>query len=180
MPRLDREQAMSVAALMMLLLFGIFVVGLLLQARSDAVREATERHEMLSRLEDKLRTISSRPIATAPPAAFVDASTQGLASAQLQAYLSQLAGDQRASLVSSGGDAAKRDDASDSIRLQVVLDMDAKALRAMLHQLESGTPYVFVDALAIQPVGAASGRAVEDPLLRTTLSLHAFWRRGAS
>jgi general secretion pathway protein L len=46
--------------------------------------------------------------------------------------------------------------------------------------LESGTPYVFVDALTVQPAGAVAGRAVEDTLLRTTLSLRAFWRRGAS
>jgi general secretion pathway protein M len=180
MPRLDHEQAISVAALMIFFLLCMCVVGLLLQARSDAVREASERREMLSRLEDKLRTISDRPIVAAPPTAFLDASTQGLASAQLQSYLAQLAGDQRANLVSSGGEAAKRDDAPDTIRLQVILDMDVKALRAMLYQLESGTPYVFVDALTIQPVGAVAGRAVEDPLLRTTLSLHAFWRKGAS
>ena len=180
MPRLDREQAISVAALTMLVVLCMCIVGLPLQARSDAVREASERHEMLSRLETKLRTISNRPAAVAPPAAFLDASTQGLASAQFQSYLAQLAGDQRASLVSSGGEAAKRDEAPDTIRLQVTLDMDVKALRAMLYQIESGTPYVFVDAVTVQPVGATAGRAVEDPLLRTTLSLHAFWRKGAS
>src|SRR5882672_5302110 len=110
MPRLDREQAISAAALVLLLLACVCVVGLLFQARSDAAREAFERREILSRLEAKLRTISNRPTAVAPPAAFLDASTQGLASAQLQSYLAQLAGDQRASLVSSGGEAAKRDD----------------------------------------------------------------------
>jgi general secretion pathway protein M len=179
MPKLNREQALSVAALALLLLLCVSVVGVLLQARSDAVREASERRETLARLEAKLRTVSNRPTAVAPPAAFLDASTQGLASAQLQSYLAQLADDQRASLVSSGGEAGKRDDAPDTIRLQATLDMNLKALRAFLHQLESGTPYVFVDALTVQPAGAMAGRAVEDPLLRTTLSLRAFWRRGA-
>jgi general secretion pathway protein M len=179
MPKLDREQAISVAALALLLLLCMSVLGLLLQARSDAVREASERREILSRLEAKLRTVSNRPTAVAPPAAFLDASTQGLASAQLQSYLAQLADDQHASLVSSGGEAAKRDDAPDTIRLQATLDMNLKALRAFLYQLESGTPYVFVDALTVQPAGAVAGRVVEDPLLRTTLSLRAFWRRGA-
>jgi general secretion pathway protein M len=56
--------------------------------------------------------------------------------------------------------------------------MNLKALRAFLYQLESGTPYVFVDALTVQPAGAVAGRVVENPLLRTTLSLRAFWRRG--
>jgi general secretion pathway protein M len=179
MPKLDREQAISVAALALLLLLCVSVLGLLLQARSDAVREASERREILSRLEAKLRTVSNRPTAVAPPTAFLDASTQGLASAQLQSYLAQLADDQHASLVSSGGEAAKRDDAPDTIRLQATLDMNLKALRAFLYQLESGTPYVFVDALTVQPAGAVAGRVVEDPLLRTTLSLRAFWRRGA-
>jgi len=175
MPKLDREQAISVAALALLLLLCVSVLGLLFQVRSDAAREASERREILSRLEAKLRTVSNRPTAVAPPAAFLDAST----SAQLQSYLAQLADDQRASLVSSGGEPAKRDDAPDTIRLQATLDMNLKALRAFLYQLESGTPYVFVDALTVQPAGAVAGRAVEDPLLRTTLSLRAFWRRGA-
>jgi general secretion pathway protein M len=169
MPKLDREQAISIAALVLLLLLCVSVTGSLLQARSDAAREASERREILARLEAKLRTISNRPTAVAPPAAFLDASTQGLASAQLQSYLAQLADVTNASLVSSGGEAAKRDDAPDTIRLQATLDMNLKALRAFLYQLESGTPYVFVEALTVQPTGAMAGRAVEDPLLRTTL-----------
>jgi general secretion pathway protein M len=180
MPKLDREQAISIAALVLLLLLCMGVTGFLLQARADAAREASERREILARLEAKLRTVSNRPTAAAPPAAFLDGSTQGLASAQLQSYLAQLADDHRASLVSSGGEAAKRDDAPDTIRLQATLDMNLKALRTFLYQLESGTPYVFVEALTVQPAGAMAGRAVEDPLLRTTLSLRAFWRRGAS
>jgi general secretion pathway protein M len=180
MPRLDREQSMSVGALAVLLLLCVYAVGLLLQARSDAASEAFERREMLSRLEAKLKTISSQPVPAAPPSAFLDASTRGLAGAQLQSYLAAVAADQNASLVSSGADAAKRDDAPETIRLQVTLDMNLKALRAVLYRLESGTPYVFVDALTIQPAGGIAGRAVEDPLLRTTMSLRAVWRRGSS
>jgi len=176
MPRLDREQAISVAGFVLLLLALLSVMGMSLQSRSDAVRESSERREMLSRLEARLRAIASRPTA-APPAAFLDASTSGLASAQLQSYLGQLAGD--GNLVSSGGEAAKRDDAPDTVRVQATLDMNLQSLRAVLYQLESGTPYVFVDALAVQPINATAGRAVEDPLLRTTLSLRALWRRGA-
>jgi general secretion pathway protein M len=179
MPKPDRQQAISVAALVLLLLPCVGVLGPLLQARADAAREVFERRETLSRLEGSLRKISNRPTAVAPPVAFLDASTQGLASAQLQSYLAQLANDHRASLVSSGSEVAKRDDAPDTIRLQATVDMNLKALRALLYQLESGTPYVFVDALTVQPAGAVAGRAVEDPLLRTTLSLRAFWRRGA-
>ena len=179
MPKLDREQAISVAVLVLLLLVSVSVMGMSLQVRADAARESFERREMLSRLEARLRANASRPTA-APPAAFLDASTPGLASAQLQSYLGQLAGDQRATLVSSGGEAAKRDDAPDTVRVQATLDMNLQALRAVLYQLESGTPYVFVDTMAVQPINATAGGSVEDPILRTTLSLRALWRRGAS
>jgi general secretion pathway protein M len=178
-PKLNREQAISVAALALLILTCLFTVVLLLQGRADAGRELAERRELLSRLESRVRTGAAQVIAAAPPAAFLDAPTQGLASAQLQTYLAQLADSQHAGLLSSGGEAAKRDDAPDTIRLQATLDMNLQALRAMLYQLESGTPYVFVDALTMQPVSAAVGRAVEDPLLRATLSLRAEPRGGA-
>ncbi|WP_426527843.1 type II secretion system protein GspM [Bradyrhizobium sp. McL0615] len=178
MLRLDREQAISVGAFVLLLLVSVTVTGMSLQTRADAVRESSERREMLSRLEARLQVKAGRPTA-APPTAFLDAPTPGLASAQLQSYLGQLAGDKNANLVSSGGEAAKRDDAPDTVRVQATLDMNLQSLRAVLYQLESGTPYVFVDGLSVQPVNATAGRSVEDPLLRTTLSLRALWRRGA-
>jgi hypothetical protein len=64
--------------------------------------------------------------------------------------------------------------------LQATFEVGLVALQAILYRLESGTPYVFVEALAIQPAGAAGGRPPEDPLLRTTLSVRAFWRKGSS
>ena len=179
MLRLDREQAVSLAVLALLLLACVLAVGLSFQIRSDAGRELAERREMLSRLQTRMRAdAAGRSNATAPPAAFLDAPTQAIANAKLQAYLVQLADLQHAGLISSGGEAAKRDETPDTIRLQARLDMNLKALRAMLYQLESGTPYVFVDALTVQPASATAGRAIEDPLLRATLSLRAFWRRG--
>jgi general secretion pathway protein M len=178
MLRLDREQAISIAAFVALVLVSVFVIGMSLQTRADAVRESSERREMLSRLEARLRVKAAEPTA-APPAAFLDASTSGLASAQLQSYLGQLADDKNASVVSYGGEAAKRDDAPDTVRVQATLDMNLQSLRAVLYQLESGTPYVFVEALSVQPTNATAGRSVEDPLLRATLSLRALWRRGA-
>jgi general secretion pathway protein M len=176
--RLDREQAVSLAVLVLLILTCVCAAGLSLQMRSDAGQELAERRELLSRLESRMRADAGRPIVAAPPTAFLSAPTQGIASAQLQAYLAQLADLQHAGLMSSGGEAAKRDEAPDTIRLQATLDINMKALRGMLYQLETGTPYVFVDALTVLPASATAGRAIEDPPLRATLSLRAFWRRG--
>jgi hypothetical protein len=95
----------------------------------------------------------------------------------LQAYLAQIASAQRASFVSSGLEPTRREDPPDTIRLQATIEVGVVALQAMLYRLESGTPYVFVDALTIRPAAIAAGRPFEDPLLQTTLSVRAFWRR---
>jgi len=179
--KLDREQTISVAVLALLLLACAGAVQLSMQARSDAMQEFIERREMVARLEARLRTDRpNRLVATAPPTAFLDAPTQGLAGAQLQAHLAQTAGAQQAGLISSGLEAAKREDTPDTIRLQATMEIGLSALQAILYQLESGTPYVFVEALTVQPAGAATGRPAEDPLLRATLIVRAFWRKGAS
>jgi len=176
--RLDREQAVSVAVLALLILTCMSVTGLLVQIRFDAGRELAERRELLSRLQVRLRADTNRSKAVAPPTAFLDAPTKAIASAQLQAHLAKLAEIEHAGLMSSGGEASKRDEPSDTVRLQASVEMNLKALRAMLYQLESGTPYVFVDGLTVQPASASAGRVSEDPQLRATLSLRAFWRRG--
>jgi general secretion pathway protein M len=66
----------------------------------------------------------------------------------------------------------------DTIRMQATLEMSTQELRTFLCQLESGTPYVFVDALTAQLTGAASQRTAEDPPLRVMFGLPVIWRRG--
>jgi len=180
--KLDREQMISAGVLAVLLLVCTVMTGLSLQMRSTAAQELVERHELLSRLEAsaKARRDARALSGAAPAAAFLDAPTQGLAVAQLQTHLAQMADIHHSVLVSSGIEPAKREDPPDSIRLQATLEMSLQALQAFLYQLESGTPYVFVEQLAVQLAGAASQRAVEDPLLRVTLGLRATWRRGTA
>jgi general secretion pathway protein M len=175
--RLDREQAISVGVLVLLLLACLLSAGLTVQVRWDAGSELAEHRELLSRLETRMRAEGTRSRVAAPPSAFLDASTPAIASAKLQTYLTQLVDLQHGGIVSSGGEATKRDEATDTIRLQATIDMNMQALRAILFQLETGTPYVFVDALAIQPASVSAGRSAEDPLLRATMSLRAFWRQ---
>ncbi len=183
MIKLDREQMLSVGVLAALLLVCTVMTGLSLQMRANAAQELAERHELLSRLEARAkarREARAQSGAAAPAAAFLDAPTQGLAVAQLQGHLLQVADIHHSVLVSSGIEPAKREDPPDSIRLQATLEMSLQALQAFLYQLESGTPYVFVEQLAVQLAGAASQRVVEDPLLRVTLGLRAIRRRGTA
>src|SRR5262249_47136145 len=149
-------------------------------AWSEAAAEFNERSEMLSRLEQRAKSLSgTHARKAAPTAAFLDAPTQGLAVSQLQAHLLQTAGADHAVLISAGVLAGKREDPPDSVRLQATLDADLKSLQSLLYHLESGTPYVFVESLAVQLVGAKSEHA-EDPLLRISLALRATWRRSGT
>ena len=178
---LDREQALALGALALILVICACLVQYAMQTRADAAQQLGDRRETVARLEARARADGpGRTITTAPASAFLDASTQGLAGAQLQAYLTQTAGAQRAAIISSGLEPTKREDTPDTIRLQATFEVGLVALQAILYRLESGTPYVFVEALAIQPAGAAGARPPEDPLLRATLGVRAFWRRGSS
>jgi general secretion pathway protein M len=175
---LNREGLICVGALGTLLAVCASTVVFSLQARFDAVHQFDARTELLSRLEARAKSDEvRRRSGVAPEAAFVSAPTQGLAGAQLQAYLQRVMDTHHAVLISSGMEPARREDQPDSIRLQATFEASLQSLQTLLYQLESGTPYAFVESLNVQLVGANAQRPVEDPLLRITLELRAVWRR---
>jgi general secretion pathway protein M len=179
--KLTRDQAMAIAGLSLLALVCVLALGWSVLARSDAAQELNDNQEMLARFEARrahgaAAGARSGP-ALAPAAAFVKASTQGLAGAQLQAYFAALVGDQHATLISSGAEPTSREDAADVIRIQATLDITMRALQTVLYQLESSTPYVFVDALTVAASTPTGQGGNQDPVLRVTLRLRALWRR---
>jgi general secretion pathway protein M len=180
MTRSDREALLSVGVLGALLFLCANAVGFSWQTRFDTARELGMRGALLSELEARAAVRNNARLksgAVAPATAFLAAPTQGLASAQLQAYLQSVADTNHAVLISSGMEQARHEDQADSIRLQATLDANLQSLQALLYQLESRTPYVFVDSLNIQIPGVDAQHVVEDPLLRVTLGLRAVWRR---
>jgi general secretion pathway protein M len=182
MIKLDREQLISVGALAALLAVLVIATATFFQMRSDAVQELGERNELLGNLESRAKSMSdarARSGAIAPAAAFLDAPTQGLAGSALQAHILQMASANHAVLDSAGIEAAKREDPPDSIRLQATLDMNLQVLQTFLYRLESGTPYVYVESLAVQPLGSKA-QSAEDPLLHISFGLRAIWRRGGT
>jgi hypothetical protein len=147
--------------------------------RAEAGEELSDRQDVLSRLEARLGS-KSQPhdkvrAGVAPAAAFLDASTPGLAGAELQAYIARLA-DRHAALVSFGTQAAGGEDAAGAVRVDASLEISLGALQVLLYQLESGTPYVFVDSMTIRATTGAAAGAQNAPL-RVTLGLRALWRR---
>lgn len=176
---LNRAQWGALGVVCALLVVCGVAIATALQSWTEATQALGERRDQLAALRSRVGAVARQrktQATAAPPQAFLDATTSGLATAQFQAYLSQLIVDQRAMLVSSGIQPAERDDKSDAIRLQVALTATGPALQELLYQLESGTPYVFVDSLSMQP-GGSSERNAADPVLKVTLTVHAFWRR---
>jgi general secretion pathway protein M len=177
---LGRKEIFAVGGFGGLMLVCAITIVVALNGSMEASSNLAEQRDQLTRLEARLRTAGDRReqahIAAAPVRAFLDAPTSGLAAAQLQAYLSRLVADQQAALVSSGVPPADRNEAGDTIRLQIALNATLPALQSLLYRLESGVPYIFVDTLSMQ-TGASGERATANPVLKVTLNLHAFWRR---
>jgi general secretion pathway protein M len=144
-----------------------------------AVHDLAEQHALLSNLQHLARAGNAVEVASAvnvPASALVESPTQGIAGAQLQGYLSQLVAAQHGTLISAGVQSpARSDDAAESIRVLATLDVSSVSLQALLHRLETGVPYVFIDALTVQAPGLVQGN--DDPALRVTLTVRALWRR---
>jgi general secretion pathway protein M len=183
MVRIDREQLIAIGALSLLLFVCVFAIVISLQARSAALQELNVRSVVLARIEAQSGSRIDRPgrqlPTIAPGTAYYAAATQGLAVAQLQSYVARLAAAQQAIVISSGVELA-REDSPDMIRVQSNLDMSPKALQTILFQLESGTPYVFVESLTVVPESALGQAGIQDQNLRVTMVLRTLWRREAS
>ena len=93
--------------------------------------------------------------------------------------MARLAG-QHAVLVSFVTQSQAGDDAADSVRIEASLEVALGPLQNLLYQLETGTPYVFVESMTVRPVTAAVTGSAENAPLRVTLGLRALWRRRAA
>jgi len=178
--KLSLQQGIALGALGLLLLACAGVVAWSLQARADAVDELTERQDHLERLEAGTRPKGGAggrtKLGAAPPSAFLDAPTSGLASASLQSHIAHLAG-HHATLVSFAVQPSDKADSADSVRVEASMDIGLHSLQTLLYELESGTPYVFVESMTVRPAAATPQSTAKDPVLRVVLGLRALWRR---
>jgi hypothetical protein len=147
--------------------------------RLSNLEELAEREVIFSRLQRSSGSTAASnqqsQAQEAPASAFLDAPTIGLAGSQFQTYVTGIVREQSAVLVSVGIVPPVRDEPPDTIRIEASLDLTLKALQNVLYQLESGTPYVFVESMAVRLTSLQ--REAEDPLLRVTLNLRAVLRR---
>lgn len=180
MLKLDRAQSIAATALFLVVLTCIAVPIVSLGARSQAAMALKNERDELHRLQVAHRRLAAKESAAdrirpAPSSAFLNAQTPGLASAQLEAYVSRVASAQQAILISSGVQQARQGDAADVVRIQASLTVNYAALQNVLFALETGTPYVFVDSMILEPAGRVQEGQMPD--MRVTLNLRAIWRR---
>ncbi len=145
----------------------------------DAQADLLERSVAASRRAQIAPTLSA-----ADP--FVPADTATLAAAAIDSDLRSLATAAGLTLLSSRADAKPDEpgaaDAGVGTRVedQAVIEGRNEALQTLLVRLETGTPTVLVDDLAIEPAevdGAVAGDP-QAPRLRISLTLSAYWRPG--
>ena len=184
MIRLTRDRCIALAILSIVLFVSAMAPALALRARWDALETLSDEEGFLKRLTDAQHRANAKAgdgaqIREAPAAAFLNAQTPGLATAQLEAYFSDLAQTSRASLASVSALQADQSDAPDIVRIQANIDIEYEALQSLLYKLEAGTPYVFVDMLKLRPASVSSSRPAYDSPMKVTLGLRAIWRQSS-
>jgi general secretion pathway protein M len=183
LPKFPREQLIAVAVLAVLLVLCSGALTATLYLRTVAAAELAQRQEMLARLTARVTTLDAghdpTRAAAAPASAFFDAATPALASADLQAYVEKLA-ERHAVLVAFAAQTSVGDKVEDEVRIEASMDISLRALQLLLYQLETGTPYIFVDAITVRPTGGSTTGVGEDLPLRATLELRAPWHRRAT
>jgi hypothetical protein len=183
LPKFPREQLIAMAVLGLLLVLCSGALAATLYLRTVAAAELAQRQEMLARLTARVATLDAGhdpiKVAAAPASAFLDAATAALASADMQAYVANLA-QRHAVLVGFGAQTSVGDKVDDEVRIEASMDISLHALQLLLYQLETGTPYIFVDAITVRPTGGGTTAVGEDLPLRVTLELRAPWHRRAT
>ena len=170
-----------------LLLAASLAVGAAWADLSAVGDERDAKADLLERSVAASRRPGLEPAAAARADPFVAADTATLAAAAVDADLRARTLAAGLALLSSRADARPEDAGGPAgaglgtrIEVQATVEGQNEALQGLLLALETGTPTVLVDALAVEPAqsdGAGSGDA-RSPRLRATLTLAAYWRPG--
>ena len=147
---------------------------------ASAVDERDAQGELLARSVAASRRLALSPTAEHRTDPFVEADSQTLAAAQIDALIRSVADDNNGAVLSSRSE-AKPDEAGigGRIEAQAVIEGQNEALQSVLLKLEGGDPVILVDALSLEPAEVpAEGTPVDPqaPRLRMTLTLGAYWK----
>ena len=113
--------------------------------------EAAAARDLVAQQERLVLAAAGRPT-QAGREVLVAGDTSGVAGAELQRVISDLARQNSLSLRSTQVAPAKREADLTVLAVEVSLQGGIDGLRALLHALETGAPMLFVDALAVKSV----------------------------
>jgi general secretion pathway protein M len=119
-------------------------------------------NDQIVQQERLLRAAARRPARTARDM-LVTGETSGLAGAELQRVVTELARRSGLSLRSTHVAATKREADLAAIEVEVSLQGQTEGLRAFIHAIETGTPILFIETLSIR--SAPSYQTVPQPVL---------------
>jgi general secretion pathway protein M len=167
-PLVGRVLALALLVLVLLAGHGLVLGPLLAEwranaARIDQARELTLRYHAVAALCPELeRRLEQLGAADADAWVYLEGASDALAAAALQDRVRELVaaagGELRSTQILPAGD----DDGLRRIALRVQLAVDAAALQAVLHELETGRPLLFLDNLVLRARQARGRGAVED------------------
>jgi len=159
--------ALVVVALVALGVAAALSAALSLSAESAEVAALAEQSEALRSRESRLLPANGRK---AVAAASFEAKTITLAGAALQSRVEAAVLDAKGRLISSKVDVESRG-GERGIALAAELTVTETNLQALLYDLETGRPYLFVDSFEARSSDAAS----ESGVMRVSLSLSGQW-----
>ena len=147
---------------------------------SAAVDERDAKGDLLARSVAASRRLAVSPAGERRTDPFVEADSQTLAAARIDALIRSVAVDNNGAVLSSRSEAKPDDDGiGGHIEAQAVIEGQNEALQGILVKLEESDPVILVDALALEPAETSSDAAPGDPQaprLRMTLTLGAYWK----
>jgi general secretion pathway protein M len=124
-------------------------------ARMAAVsEEIAASADLVAQQERLMRAAAGRPTQVTRKV-FLAGETSGIAGAELQRVISQLARDKGMSLRSAHVTPPKREADLTVVGVDAVLNGRMEALRSLFHAIETGTPILFVETLSIRTVAAS-------------------------
>jgi general secretion pathway protein M len=187
-PRLRRLVALSLLAALLLAVYNV-AIGPLLDSYSnnrrsiDELQNAESRYAELAReapdLQKQLEALRRESAATA---GYLEGQNETIIAATLQdrlkAAVGQTGGQLKSTQVLANAENAK----SRKVSVRGNMALSLAALQRVLYDLESGSPYLFVDNLDVRPATnpRASGQSEGDGPLDVSFDIYGYLRGNAS
>lgn len=141
---------------------------------NDAIRSKRElagRLAELARASPDARAAASRSEVLLLATAYLAGDVEAIQLANLQAHLASVTGQEAVRTQSTRTLPAVKRDGITIVGLQVVMQTTIKHLQSMLHRLETGKPWLIVDALSITPANRGGAAAGAEDLLQVELRI---------